>query len=187
MFLGLVACGEISLYGQTTNAPPATASAPAAGSLVSNGDFALATKDPTWPDDWSKGKGITWETEGSTHFLRVVAQQPGQHLMVYREVPIPTGVKNLQITIKYRTSGIVVGSQNWMDARGIFHFIDDSRKNVVPEPHVLDFSKDADAWTVASESCSVPDGATKLVLMPSLFKVQAGTLDLAEITVTPVQ
>ena len=181
--LGLIACGGITLHGQTTNTPSGTM--PAASSLVSNGDFSLATKDPTWPDDWNKTAGITWETENSMHFLRLVAQKPDQHLMAYREIAIPAGVKNLEISIRYRTAGIQTGTQQWYDARAIFHFQDDNHKTVPPDPKPMVFAKDSGDWTVATEQCVVPDGATKLVLMPSLFKVQTGTLDLASISVTP--
>jgi len=152
--------------------------------LLSNGDFQLATADPTWPDDWPKGAGITWETDSGKHFLRLVSQKPGQHLMAYREIPIPPGIKNVQVTIRYRTSGISPGVQNWMDARAIFHFIDDSRKVLSPDPGPMDFSSDAADWTVASAQYAVPAGATKMMLMPSLFMVAAGTLDLAEVDVT---
>ena len=182
--LGLAACGGIVLHAQDTNAATAATSAPA-GSLVSNGDFSLATQDPTWPDSWGKAAGITWEAEGGKHFLRLTAQAPDKLLMAYREINIPAGVKNITISIRYRTSGIATGAQNWMDARAIFHFLDADRKPVKPDPKLLDFSKNAADWTVTSEQSAIPDGATKLVLMPSLFKVAAGTLDLAEITVTP--
>jgi len=182
--LFVFACGGMALHAQSTNTPPASASAPTSSSLVSNGNFESTSKNPSWPDDWPKAKGVTWETENGAHFLHIVADQPDQHLMVYREIAIPAGVKNLQITIRYRTSGVHVGSQQWYDARAIFHFLNDSRKQVTPDPKVMVFSKEASAWTEVSEPCVVPDGATKLVLMPSLYMVQAGTLDLAEISVT---
>jgi len=183
IFLSPIISGGIALYGEDTNTPPANA-APAV-SLVSNGDFSTASNDPSWPDNWSKGAGISWETENGKHFLRLTAQKPDQHLMAYREIAIPPGVKSLVITIRYRTAGIVTGTEKWYDARAIFHFMDDARKTVPTDPPPMSFRTDASDWTVATEQCVVPDGATKLVLMPSLFKVQAGTLDLAEITVTP--
>jgi hypothetical protein len=167
-------------------AQDSAASAPVPNSIVSNGDFSLATRDPAWPDDWQKGAGLSWESEGGKHFLRVTATEPGKMLMAYREVAIPAGVKKLEISIRYRTSGVVHGEQNFMDARAIFHFVDAGHKPLKGDPAVMDFSKGAGTdWTTATEVCAVPDGADKLVLMPSLFKVAAGTLDLAEIRVTP--
>jgi hypothetical protein len=153
-------------------------------SLLSNSDFQLATIDPAWPDDWAKAPGISWETDNGKHFLRLVAQKPNEHLMAYREMTVPSGVKGLEITIRYRTAGIVTGTQQWFDARAIFHFLDTTHKNVPPDPNVIIFSPTASSWTEASVRCAVPAGADKLALMPSLFMVTAGTLDLAEVRVT---
>jgi aryl-phospho-beta-D-glucosidase BglC (GH1 family) len=187
----------------TTNAPTLTPSAPVAAatapavstspaasadtgtSLLSNPDFSQETRDPNWPDDWGHpAPGLTLETEGGAHFLRLVQQTPGKLLMAYREMKIPEGTKGIKITIRYRTAGIVHGKQNWMDARAVFHFMDASRKQIKPEPRVIGFSVNAATWTESSVTAPVPDGATTLVLMPSLFMANAGTLDLAEVQVT---
>jgi hypothetical protein len=178
---------SVSSARAQTPTPAAASQATMASSLVTNGDFSLTTKDPTWPDGWGKGAGITWEAEGGAHFMRLVQQTPGKMLMLYNEVNIPDGVKNVEISIRYRTSGIQAGDQNWMDGRAIFHFLDSNRKPVAPDAKPLRFSTDASTWMTVTEQCSVPTGATILQLMPSLFKVTAGTLDLAEIKVTPLQ
>ena len=155
-------------------------------SLLTNPEFVLATKDPTWPDDWGKGAGISWETENGKHFLRLTSTEPGKMIMAYREMPIPAGVKTLQITIRFRSTGVVAGEKNYMDARAIFHFLDASRKQVVGDPKTLDLTRNDGSWNTATEQCVVPTGAATLVLMPSLFKVTAGTLDLGEVSVTAV-
>jgi len=179
--------------GAAPATPPASAPTPSAApapdtdsgpSLLSNPDFSQATKDPSWPDDWGKAAGITYETENGIHFLRLVQQTPGKMLMAYREMAIPAGTAGIKITIRYRTAGIVHGKQNYMDARGIFHFLDGARQQVKPEPKVIQFSNNASDWTVGSTSALVPPGATTLQLMPALFMVNAGTLDFAEIKVT---
>jgi len=198
----LIACGGIALHAQNTtpldtapganntNAPavaaPATpppAPAPTTPSLLSNGDFELATADPAWPDSWGKTPGISWEKENGKHYLHLVAQEPDKHLMAYREMPIPSGVKGLKITIRYRTAGVVPGKQNWFDARAIFHYLDATRKQVSGDPPVIGFGLDTPAWTEESVNTVVPDGAVTLQLMPSLFMVTSGTLDLAEVRV----
>lgn len=185
-----LAAGPLApLMGQVTNAPgtPPVSGAASSAGLVSNPDFSLATVDPAWPDDWGKGAGITWETEGGKHFLRLVATEPGKMLMAYREVDIPAGVKKVQITIRFRSAGIVTGEQNYMDARGIFHFLDSTHKVLPGDPSPMDLTRNGGAdWNTVTEQAAVPDGAVKLVLMPSLFKVTAGTLDLAEVSATAV-
>jgi endoglucanase len=209
MFIGgacvaLMACGGMTLYAQntspldtapgvpvatSTNPPPAaptpspavpTDSGP---SLLSNSNFELATKDPTWPDDWGKADGISWESESNFHFLRLVQQQPGKMLMAYREMNIPEGVKGLKITIRYRTAGVVHGKTNWMDSRAIFHFIDVSRNVLAGDPPPMIFPAASGTWAEGSVNAVVPDGATELMLMPSLFMANAGTLDLANVRV----
>jgi endoglucanase len=191
--------GAATAPPMTTNAPTATpppAPAPMAAapmtpddsgpSLLSNSDFSSAMKSPTWPDDWGRGNGISWESDNGTHFLRLVQQQPGKMLMAYREMPIPAGVKGIKITIRYRTAGIIHGKSNWMDARAIFHWMDGNRKPVKGDPPIIDFGAKDAAWTEKSVSAVVPDGATKLVLMPALFMANAGTVDFASIRVTAV-
>ena len=165
--------------------PSADASANQGTSLLSNPDFSLETRDPSWPDDWGHAQpGITLGTENGAHYLHLVQQTPGKMLVAYREIKIPDGVKGIQITIRYRTAGIVHGKQNWMDARAIFHYMDATRKQLKPEPKVIGFSTKAATWTEGSVTAPVPDGAVTLVLMPSLFMANAGTLDLAEVRVT---
>jgi len=163
-------------------------SAFAADSLVTNGNFEAATKNPAWPDGWGNGpsSGVTWEVEEGKHFLRLVSQKPGQTLMAYREVPIPAGTKGIEIFFRFRTAGVQKGAQSWFDTRSMFHFLDSNRKPVAPDPKPLVFSTKAATWTEASERVKVPEGAVSLQMMPSLFQVAAGTLDLSEVRVTPL-
>jgi len=163
---------------------PALPPAPSGRSLLSNGDFSAATKNPSWPDNWGHQAGITWETENGRHFLRLVSQKPGQMLMAYREMPIPPDVKGLEIAIRYRTAGVQSGAKPWFDSRAIFHFLDASRKPVPPDPKAMGLSTKAADWTVASQRVAVPEGAVTLQMMPALFMAAAGTLDLSEIRVT---
>jgi hypothetical protein len=208
----LVACGTMPLLAQSpldsapgaptatlTNlapsapTPPAVAPAPVpeaapsadeGASLLSNPKFESATKNPNFPDDWGKAAaGITYVSENGSHFLHLVQQTPGKLLMAYREMKIPAGTRGIKITIRYRTAGVVHGKQNWMDSRAIFHYLDASRKPVKGDPRVIGFSTKASAWTEGSVMAPVPDGAAILVLMPSLFMANAGTLDLAEVRV----
>jgi endoglucanase len=204
----LASCWGLAAHSQTpldsapgaptatlTNSPAATPPPPAPAllppvesgpSLLSNSDFSLATKKADWPDGWGKGAGISWETENGTHFLRLVQQTPGKMLMAYREMPLPEDVKGVSITIRFRTLGVVHGKSNWMDARSIFHWLDDKRKPVKGDPPAIVFGTKAPTWTEKTVSAAVPEGAKTLVLIPSLFMANAGTLDLAEVRVTSI-
>ena len=190
VLIGIVLTAGFAHAQSPLDTPPGgatTTSSPIANtSILTNPEFALAIKDPTWPDDWGKGTGISWETENGKHFLRLTSTEPGKMIMAYREMPIPAGVKTLQITIRFRSNGVVAGEKNYMDARAMFHFLDANRKTVPGDPKVLGLTRNDGSWNTATEQCVVPAGATTLVLMPSLFKVAAGTLDLGEVSVTVV-
>ena len=82
-----------------------SATATPAASLVPNGNFESDGAGARWPDGWGKGPGMNWEVENGKHFLRLVSQKAGEIEMLYRAVPIPPGVKGIEITIRYRTAG----------------------------------------------------------------------------------
>ncbi|HBR92833.1 MAG TPA: hypothetical protein DEA90_01560, partial [Opitutae bacterium] len=50
----------------------------------------------------------------------------------------------------------------------------------------ITFGRDTDGWVERTVTMPVPDGAVFMAIMPSLLQVNAGTLDIASITVTPV-
>ena len=154
--------------------------------IVPNGGLQSDSKGAGWPDGWgsSAPANMSWQQEDGKHFIRMASPAPDTMVMLYHEVKIPAGVKAVEIAFRYRVTGLQKGTQNYFDARSMFHFLDGKRQPVKPDPGVITFS--SGTWTDASERTLVPDGATTLVLMPALFKVAAGTLDLGEIRVTPL-
>lgn len=164
------------------------------GNLLSNGDFATPNKTGDFPADWGhakEGSGVTWEQENGKHFLRLVQTDPGEVKMAYRIIPLPTGIKGIEVTIRYRTADVVRGTKMPGDARAIFHFLDGDRgghmemgNQVNPDPGAIGFSAKATDWTEATHRSLVPEAATKLQIMPGLWFTKAGKVDLAEIRVT---
>ena len=167
---------------QPSGTPPPSAST--AKNLIPNGTFQTDSSGSGAPDGWKLASGITWEQEGGRHFMRLTQQQPGKLLMLYREVKIPAGTKAIEIGFQYRVSGIQKGAQGWFDARAIFHYLDGTRQQVKPEPRAMTFT--SGTWTEVTQKVEVPEGVAMVVLMPSLFQVAAGVLDLAEVRVTPL-
>lgn len=163
-----------------------TAKAEDSESILVNGDFETDSKGKKWPDGWSKPQGVSWEEEDGKHFIRLVAQTPGETLMVYKELDIPPATAALEITIRYRTAGVQKGAQSWFDARTMFQFMDSDRKELQPTPSPLVFSLESDAWSEKTQKIKVPEGAAMLKLMPCLFQVESGTLDIDEIVIKPV-
>lgn len=164
-----------------------TARADDAASLVINGNFESATKDPAWPDGWGRprvGAG-SWEAEEAGHFMRLQATAPGQMVMLYRLVQIPAGVKALEVSARVRVSGLKLGAQTWFDARIVADFKDAAGAKVKGAKPLV-FRKDTDGWVERKAAFLVPEGAVSIELMPALFNTEAGTLDLDNLKVVAV-
>ena len=179
----LFVLGGRPAYAQTTYAP-------AVASLLSNGDFQTDTKNMGWPDGWGSkpmGKGKSWETEADKRFMRLVSQQPGQLQVLYREINLKPGeVKGLNVTVRYRASGVKAGEKPSDDVRTILLFRNQAGSLLDPPPEPLVFSHDSAGWTEATKQLLVPDTATRMVIMTGLFYASAGTIDIGAISCTPL-
>lgn len=188
-FLLVVSALAPGLGAQETAPVPPVAKAveSAAPSLVVNGDFSVDSDGNGWPDGWSKGPELSWhKDESGRPFLRLTALEPGKMTMLYRELSIPEGVKAFEVGILYRTADIRKGRQSWNDARAMFQFLDENGGKLKTEPSAAVFSSQAADFIEISRSYIVPEGARLFKVMPCLFEVQSGTLDLAGIRVTPL-
>lgn len=161
------------------------------GSLITNGSFEIDAKHDGWPDDWGKLKtGGSWEKDDNdagnkTYFLRLKQAQPGSLVMAYRTVDVPAGVEALELSWRQRVSGLKVGSSPWFDARIMLEWQGIDGKKISPQPSPAYSQKDSKDWVAKSTSFLVPKDALTLVLMPSLFQVQAGTFDLDDFVLKP--
>ncbi|QDU93996.1 glycoside hydrolase family 5 protein [Lignipirellula cremea] len=165
----------------------AAAALEAEGSLISNGDFETDVKKADgWPDHWGQLKDAgSWETEGDNHFLRMKSPTPGKLVMVYRTFDIPAGTAALELSWKQRVTGLKKGAMPWFDARIMLEFMGVDGKKLGQKPSPPYTQKDTDGWVEKSKSFLVPEGALTLAMMPSLFQVQAGTLDLDDFVLKP--
>ena len=156
-------------------------------SLLSNGSLETAVKDPQWPDGWGRAKtGGSWEVENGNHFLRLHAEHSDQMTMFYREVRIPAGTKALELKFRARVTGLKKGKSPWFDARIMMTFTNDARQPVKPGPGAPSFGKDTGGWVEKSIQFIVPEGATMIQLMPTLFKVETGTFDIDDLSLNPI-
>jgi len=164
----------LGLHAQS-DAPP---------SLATNGNFENDQKGVGWPDDWSRpNKGASWELDGENHFIRLRAEEPGQTVLVHRIIPIPDGAKALEISVRGRTTNVQKGSQPWFDARVMINFKDKDGHQLQPAPKPIVFSTDSGDWETKSVRILVPEDAVNLELMPCLFQVESGTLDLDDVVI----
>ncbi|MBI1309687.1 cellulase family glycosylhydrolase [bacterium] len=156
------------------------------GSLITNGGFETDANRDGWPDDWGRVKeGGSWELEGGNHFLRLKSTAPGKLIMEYRTLDLPDSVSALELTWKQRVSGLRKGASPWFDARLMLEFqgIDGKKLSSKPSPPYT--QKDTNGWIEKRTAFLVPDDALTLVLMPSLFQVTAGALDLDDFELRP--
>jgi endoglucanase len=160
-------------------APPA--------SLIANSNMETDADADNWPDGWPSHKSASWGIEEANHFIRLAATEPGQTIMLYREIRIPEGVSALELKWRQRVTGLKRGKQKWFDARIMLEFMDGSRAKVAGSPKPPATGRDTAGWVERSTSFLVPEGARFLKFMPALFNVEAGTFDLDDITLTPVE
>lgn len=155
----------------------------AQANLIGNGDFETATENPNWPDGWSPSKSgsCSYEkTEDGRRFIRVNATAPGETIIIYRNVAIPAGVKAVELSIRARVIGLQPGAQPWFDARILCDFKSVSGAKLKGAKHIF-FRRDTDGWVERKSRFAVPEGAMSIDIMPSLFQVYTGTIDLDEV------
>jgi hypothetical protein len=159
-------------------------SATAASSLISNGDFEAAGDQPK---DWALKAGATLEKDGENHFLRLKVQQPGEQVLVYKRVDLKPDVKALELKYRARWEGIERGKQQWFDGRIMMNFKDAAGQEVKPGPKHPSFNGSSKTgWVEKSQQFRVPDGATYLELLFTLFNAKAGQLDFDDISLIAI-
>ncbi len=167
----------------------AAAAYEANGNLISNGDFETDKKGKNWPDDWPNLKANgSWETEGENRFIRMTSTEPGKTVLMFRSVTIPAGAQALELSVTWRITDLKPGNMPWFDARIMMDVKDAAGKKLRPQPSPIysrSNSKDG-AWQTRTTSFLVPEGGVTLDLMPALFEVKSGTVDLDNITLRPI-
>jgi endoglucanase len=164
----------------------ASAADETATSALTNGNFESATHDAAWPDDWPHSQGVSWETENGNHFLRLRADKPNQTLTLFRVVKVKPDDKAFALGYRVRYRDVKRGRENWHDARIVLDFKDAGGQKLKSKIKTPSFTGSSDGWLERRIEFLVPDGAATLEIMPALFQVQSGALDLDDLSVTPI-
>lgn len=180
-------------HSPATPAMPAATAAPTGPSLLTNGDFSAATQQPLWPDHWphDPAQPITWEKEGSARFLRFVSQKEGQLVQLTRALPLSPDVKGLVLTVRFRIDNFKFGTNGSgapsysKDIHFSYKFVD-AQNQPVGKGGGMVFDSHAKNWTDVSRRFLVPEGAAAIQLIPVIAQVKSGTLDLGQVSVTPM-
>lgn len=143
------------------------------GTLIPGGDY----------EKMAGKKNIV--TEEGNSFLRLQSDEPGKMVLDYREAVVPAGAKALELTWKQRVTGLKKGEKPWFDARIMMEWKDAGGAKLPEKPSPPYSQRDTNGWVEKSTSFLVPEGAVSLIIMPSLFQVNAGTFDLDNLVLKP--
>ena len=149
-------------------------------------DFEQTGGTPDWPAGWPRIAAASWEVEDGNRFIRLQSGEPGQLVLLYREIPLPPGVEALELSWRQRIKGLKRGDEPWYDARILMEFLDESRTRIPPNPPTPSRNSDTGDWEARTIRFNVPEGARRLKFMPALFRVRSGIFDLDDVTLRSI-
>jgi len=180
------ALAALVLFGQCDRAPadPARGAELPAESLLANGDFESPPGQP--PAGWPKpSANVIYEIEDGNRFLRLLGNDPEHMVMAYRAIPVKPELRALELSFRVRYENIKRGKQVWHDGRFMVNLKDTDGK-VVAQPGAPNFHGTKQEWQTRTIRFLVPETAALLELMPTLFQVARGTMDIDDVRVIPI-
>ena len=113
-------------------------------------------------------------------YAKLVSTEPGKLVCAYKEYDVPSGVEALKMSWKWEVKNLKTGEKPWFDARVLFKFKDANGKEV-KNPSPVYVQKDTKGWQDRETSFLVPKEAVTLVVMPCLFQVKAGEMEMTDV------
>ncbi|MAX25369.1 MAG: endoglucanase [Phycisphaeraceae bacterium] len=152
----------------------------AAENLFLNGDLQAGSTE--LPAKWGlkPEQGVTCKTQGDNRFLRLTSMHPGKTVLTYREFyfnPDDAG-RFLRLSFKMRCNDLQRGEKPWFVGTLFIQFVDDNNKKLSPGVRGIPRVKGTMDWQDKSVDMVIPDKAVKLQIMPVLFNVKSGTMDM---------
>lgn len=120
-------------------------------------------------------------------YARLVSTTPGKLVNDYKEYPLPEGVEALRLSWRWNVKGLKTGDKPWFDARMLLKFKGADGKELKPEPPPSYVQRDTDGWKDRESAFLVPTGAVRIAVMPCLFQVKAGEMELADVRLVPAE
>ena len=114
-------------------------------------------------------------------YAKLVSTEPGKLVCAYKEYDVPSGVEALKMSWKWEVKNLKTGEKPWFDARVLFKFKDANGKEV-KNPSPVYIQKDTKGWQDRETSFLVPKEAVTFVVMPCLFQVKSGEMEMTDVT-----
>ncbi|PTX97652.1 glycoside hydrolase family 5 [Verrucomicrobia bacterium LW23] len=155
------------------------------GSIIPNGNMEADSKGKSWPDGWGHPKTGSYEKEEGNSFIRITAPEPDKMNIIYQTYDLPPGIQALELKFRTRVTNLKKGKMPWFDARIITEFKDAAGKKI-SQGGAPNMGSNTKGWVEKSSMFLVPEGAVSIVIMPSLFQVTSGTMDLDDVTLKAI-
>ena len=120
--------------------------------------------------------------EGKRDF-EVPFKGAGQMSLVYTPVFFPKETEGVVVSGEAKWDDVVRGDKSWFDARIMTDFIDSKCKKVKGGPAIGGWHGKGGEWKAFRKSVKVPEGAEGIALMPTLFNVKSGALEIRNLSV----
>lgn len=143
--------------------------------LLGTAAFADTTSAPSWET----------EPETNTRFLRLTAPKPGVTVTLAHELPVPAGAELIDVRWRQRITNLNLGPNPGRYARIGIEFLDASGAVLPADLSTPSYQRNSTGWETKFTRFTVPAGARSLKFSPALVRVEAGTYDLADITLAP--
>ena len=142
---------------------------------------ALAKRQAKAAKALAEGSLIPPQKEGE-FYAKLVSTVPDKMVNAYKEYDLPADVEALKMSWLWEVRNLKTGLKPWFDARVLFKFKDVDGNELKPEPGPVYTQKNTKGLVEKETSFLVPSGAAKLVVMPCLFQVKSGELDMTAVT-----
>lgn len=114
-------------------------------------------------------------------YAKLVSKEPGKLVNAYKEYDVPAGVEALKFSWKWEVKNLKTGAKPWFDARVLFKFKDASGKEV-KNPGPVYTQRNTQGWQDRETSFLVPPEAVTFVVMPCLFQVNSGEMEMKDVS-----
>ena len=148
-------------------------------------EAAAAKKADSWAKRKAKAKDRLAQSGSlippqSEPYAKLVSTEPGKLVNAYREYDVPAGIEALKMSWRWEVKNLKTGEKPWFDARVLFKFKDQNGKEL-KNPGPVYTQKDTKGWKDRETSFLVPKEAVTLVVMPCLFMVRSGEMEMTDV------